>query len=187
MFNTLVQPHVDYCSQLWMPQEGHQLDKIESILRDYTRKIPGMHGLNYWERLQMLKMNSEQRRLERYQVLYRWKIMEELTPNCGISWSETTERNGRVCKIPPLKGRASVQTMRAQSFQVSGPRLFNTMPKKLRNMKNCSLDEFKILLDTYQEKIPDEPKTPSLTPRATNQISGRQTNSIIYQMATDCK
>ena len=70
MFNTLVQPHVDYCSQLWMPQEGHQLDKIESILRDYTRKIPGMHGLNYWERLQMLKMNSEQRRLERYQVLY---------------------------------------------------------------------------------------------------------------------
>ena len=25
MFNTLVQPHIDYCSQLWMPQEGQNL------------------------------------------------------------------------------------------------------------------------------------------------------------------
>ena len=143
--------------------------------------------MNYWERLRRLKINSEQRRLERYQVIYIWKIMEGLTPNCGISWSETKERNGGVCKIPALKGRSSVQTIRAQSFQVSGPRLFKAMPKQIRNIKNSSLDEFKILLDTYLEKVPDEPKTPSLTPRATNQISGRQTNSTIYQMATDSK
>ena len=28
MFNSLVQPHIDYCSQLWMPTEGQNLDKI---------------------------------------------------------------------------------------------------------------------------------------------------------------
>ena len=87
MFNTLVQPHIDYCSQLWMPQEGQHLDKIEKLLRDYTRKIPGMQELNYWERLKSLKINSEQRRLERYQVMYIWRIMEGLTPNCGVTWS----------------------------------------------------------------------------------------------------
>ena len=144
-----------------------------------------MQELNYWERLRKLKMNSDQRRLERYQVLYIWKIMEELTPNCGVSWSQTTDRTGRMCKIPPLRGRASVQTMRSQSFQVSGPRLFNAMPKHIRNKKNCSLEDFKLLLDTYLEKVPDEPKTTSLTPRATNLLSGRQTNSIIYQVARD--
>ena len=182
MFNTLVQPHIDYCSQLWMPQEGQTLDKIEKLLRDYTRKIPGMQDLNYWQRLEKLRMNSEQRRLERYQVIYIWKIMEGLTPNCGVSWSESTERNGRVCKIPPLKGARSVQTLRSQSFQVSGPRLFNSMPKNIRNMKKCSLEDFKMTLDTFLRNIPDEPKTESLIPRATNQLSGKQTNSLIYQV-----
>ena len=183
MFNTLVQPHIDYCSQLWMPLEGKNLEKIEKLLRDYTRKIPGMVGLNYWERLSKLRMNSEQRRLERYQVIYTWKIMEGLTPNCGVNWSSTTERNGRMCKIPPVKGRNSVQTLRNQSFQVSGPRLFNSLPKIIRNIKNCSLEDFKFQLNVYLNKVPDEPKSQNLIPGATNTISGRQTNSLIYQVA----
>ena len=55
--------------------------------------------------------------------------MEEMTPNCGVSWSETTEINGRMRGIPPIKRRDSVQILRTQSFQVSGPRIFNSMPK----------------------------------------------------------
>ena len=69
MFNTIVQPHIDYISQLWMPQEGQNLEKIEKFLRDFT-KIPGMEILNYWERLGKLKMSSEQKILERFQVMY---------------------------------------------------------------------------------------------------------------------
>ena len=41
-----------------MPQEGPNLDKIEKLLRDFTKKLPGMQQLNYWERLKSLKMNS---------------------------------------------------------------------------------------------------------------------------------
>ena len=166
-----------------MPLEGKNLEKIEKLLRDYTRKIPGMVGLNYWERLSKLRMNSEQRRLERYQVIYTWKIMEGLTPNCGVNCSSTKERNGRTCKIPPVKGRNSVQTLRNQSFQVSGPRLFNSMPKNIRNIKNCFLEDFKCQLDVFLNKVPDEPKSQDLIPRATNIISGKQTNSLIYQVA----
>ena len=32
MFKSLVQPHADYCSVLWMPQEGCSLDKVEKEL-----------------------------------------------------------------------------------------------------------------------------------------------------------
>ena len=80
-----------------MPHEAQNLEKMEKLLKDYTRKIPGTVGLNYWERLSKLKMNSEQRRLEIYQVNYIWKIMEGLTPNCGVNLSGTEERNGRAC------------------------------------------------------------------------------------------
>ena len=187
MFNTLVQPHIDYCSQLWMPQEGLNLEKVENLLRDFTRKIPGLQDLNYWERLNALKMNSEQRRLEIYQIIYVWKIMEGLTPNCGVNWCPTEERLGRSCKIPPFKGLASVQTLRNQSFQVSGPRLFNSIPKSIRNLKNCDLSVFKEKLDLFSVKVPDEPKTRTLTPGATNTLTGKQTNSIIYQVANIVK
>ena len=118
-------------------------------------------------------------------MIYTWKIMEGLTPNCGVNWSQPTDRNGRLCKIPKLKSATSVQTMRSHSFQVSGPRLFNAMPKAIRNKKNCCLEHFKLLLDTYLEMVPDEPKTPSLIPCATNLLSGKQTNSINYQVARD--
>ena len=58
MFNTLVKPHIDYCSHLWMHQEGQHLEKIKKLLSDFTRKTPGMVGSKYKERLQKIKMNS---------------------------------------------------------------------------------------------------------------------------------
>ena len=61
MFNTLVQPHIDYCWKLWMPQEGKRLDMMEKVMQDYTRRIPKLRGLSYHERLSMLMMNSQKR------------------------------------------------------------------------------------------------------------------------------
>ena len=75
-------------------------------------------------------MNSEQRRLERYQVIYAWKIMEGLTPNFGDNWSSTTERNGRICKIPPVKGRNSVQTSQKPEFPIFWPKTFKLHAKE---------------------------------------------------------
>ena len=129
-------------------------------------------------------MNSEQRRMERYQILYTWKIIEGFSPNCGVSWSQVEERNGRRCAVPATnKGKASVQSMRNQSFQVAKPRLFNCLPKYLRNTRNCSIEDFKEKLDAFLTRVPDEPKAGGLTPGASNQISGKQTNSLIYQVA----
>ena len=62
MYNTLAQPHADYCSQLWSPGEGSELEKLEGVLRTYTSKMPSIKHLNYWQRLQHVKMNSQQRR-----------------------------------------------------------------------------------------------------------------------------
>ena len=51
------------------PLEGPNLDKVEKVLRDFSRRIPELKGMNYWQRLERLAMNSEQRRLERYQII----------------------------------------------------------------------------------------------------------------------
>ena len=170
-----MQPHLDYCSQLWAPLEGPDLEKVERVLRDFSRKIPELRGMNYWERLERLAMNSEQRRLERYQIIYVWKIIHGLAPNCGITWTERGERRGRLCEIRKLKGKSSVQNLRRQSFQVAGPKLWNCLPKNVRNFQG-SQDDFKEILDQFLTKVPDEPKTEGLTPGAIDQQNGKQTN-----------
>ena len=102
MFNTLVQPHIDFSSQLWAPAEGPEMDKIEQLLRNFTAKLPSVKHLPYWERLKALKMNSEQRRIERYKIIYTWKVLQGYVPNCGIEASSTEERLGRKCRVPIL-------------------------------------------------------------------------------------
>ncbi len=45
-----------------------------------------------------------------------------------------------------------------QSFCIEGPKLFNSLPKYLRDLKGVSLDKFKKGLDSFLSQIPDEPQ-----------------------------
>ena len=188
MFNTLVQPHIDYCSQLWAPTEGAQMQKIEDVLRNFTSKIPSLKHMNYWERLKELKMNSMQRRLERYKMIYTWKVIEGLVPNCGIEAAEVQEepdetRKGRLIKVPKHKSKVqSIQKIRETSFQMSGPKLFNQLPRELRDLTKMGVEEFKQELDKFLQKIPDQPKCPGLTPVAMTPDSVHS-NSLLHQVA----
>ena len=131
-------------------------------------------------------MLSQKRRIERYKIIYIWKVLEGKVPNCGIENYDNL-RLGRVCRIPPItKGSTKIQTLRENSFQIKGPQLFNILPEKIRNMKKCSIDDFKFALDKFISNIPDEPnvKGEQYTPRACNQHTGRPSNSVIQQVRT---
>ena len=178
MWNTLVQPHVDYCSQLWAPSIGPELEKVEGLLRNYTSKIPSIRHLSYWERLNTLKMNSEQRRIERYRIIYIWKILENLVPNCGIMQT-SNDRLGRTCKMSKLKGPKGIQKLRQNSFQSTGPTLFNSLPKRIRDLTGMGPAEFKKQLDEYLTSIPDEPKVSGLLPTCLTP-DAIHSNSIVH-------
>ena len=61
-----------------------------------------------------------------------------------------------------------MQKLRQQSFQMSGPQLWNSLPKSVRNLKTNNLDDFKQILDEYLCKVPDESKCDGLNPGAAN-------------------
>ena len=177
MWNSLIQPHIDYCSQLWAPGEGGELMKIEKLLKDFTARIPEVSEMNYWERLKHLKMNSEQRRIERYKIIYVWKVLERLVPDANLVLANTeSDRVGRKCKIPPLKLRE--RKKREESFQVAGPMLFNCLPKEIRNLTKVGVQEFKEHLDCFLSSLPDEPKIGGAIP-----LNAEKSNSIIYQVS----
>ena len=158
-----MQGHIDYCSQLYFPNQSAELERLEQLQKTFTKKIPEVNQMNYWERLKALKMYSQQRRAERYQVIYTWKVLEGLAPNCGVTTIQN-ERRGRECKIPMLKGSQGVRSLRDQSFQVRGPRLFNCLPSNIRNTSRVSVLEFKEKLDKFLGLLPDHPKVGDLIP-----------------------
>ena len=180
LWKTLIQCHIDYCSQLYMPGQAQSLHSIENLFYNFSSKIPSIKDMNYWSRLQTLKMYSQERRMERYRIIYVWKILQGIVPNCGVKLSEYNERLGRKVSIPNLKrnGRKAIQTLREQSFQINGARLFNCLPKQLRNIKTCQ-DDFKAALDKHLSSVPDQPRIGSLIPQATDQLTGRQSNSLL--------
>ena len=94
-----MQVHIDYCSQLHKPGTVQGMMAIEKLFFDFSAKIPEVRAENYWNRLKKLKMLSQERRMERYRVLYIWKIIEitykfqsgsqsELSGICAFQWAQ---------------------------------------------------------------------------------------------------
>ena len=119
------------------------MESIEKLLYDFSARIPEIREENYWKRVAMLKMYSQERRMERYRVIYVWKILENYAPNCGVKLAKENPRLGRKCQVPSLlpQGRMSIQTLREQSFQTNGVRLFNSIPKEISEIR-IHQDEF---------------------------------------------
>ena len=179
LWKTLLQCHIDYCSQLYMPGQTKGMQSLEKLFYDFSAKIPEVRDKDYWARLEILRIYSQERRMERYRIVYVWKILEGFAPNCGVNKAPENERMGRKCLIPGLKskGRQAIQTLREQSFQINGPRLFNCLPKRIRDITKDQ-DQFKLELDKYLSEIPDHPKIGKLIPSAVCRVTGRQSNSL---------
>jgi hypothetical protein len=67
LFKSLVQPHLDYCSQLWSPTSQFSINKIEQVQKSLVSKITDnkLRGLSYWRKLKTLHLYSQERRRER--------------------------------------------------------------------------------------------------------------------------
>ena len=165
LWKSLVQPTLDYCSQLWSPTTPGQIQQLELVQRNFLRHIHGMRKLSYWQQLRQLKMYSQQRRRERYMVIYMWKVLEGLVPNFGNIAHHNHQRHGRLCDLPRVKpsAPARIKTIRYSSLAVKGTHLFNRMPTHIRNMRSCTTPDFKKALDTFLQTIPDEPRIPGYT------------------------
>merc|ERR1712055_1214177 len=113
VWNSLIRPHLDYCSPLWSPNPTNvgEIDLLESTQRVFTRSKRGMEGKDYAQRINKLPISNIQRRHERYKILYAYKIKEGLVPNIskthGLDFV-SRGRRGCVCTVPyyPLRGKA---------------------------------------------------------------------------------
>lgn len=165
LWKILVIPHIDYCSQLWSPTKRHQIQKLEALQKSYLNGIPKLKHLNYWEKLKATKLYSLERRRERYRAIYTWNILENNVPNFNYSntkggiFSYQNQRLGRKCHLKDVSVRH--KNIWRGCLSEEGPRIFNSLPRYLRDLTECSKDHFKKQLDRFLSTLPDEPLLPN--------------------------
>ena len=165
ILRTLIQPRLDYCSQLWSPRDQFNINQLEGVQRQFLSEIkePALTGLSYWEVLSELRVYSQERRRERYQICFLWKESQGLVDGYSFSW-QWSDRRGRLA-IPtniPRSAPTKVSQARERSLGVHGPRLFNLLPRHLRNENSGDFALFKNHLDIFLSTVPDQPTTPGL-------------------------
>ena len=156
LYKMLIRPKLEYGCIVFHPNQIGDINELESVQRTFTHKIENMSQFNYWERLEQLGLYSMQRRRERYLCIHMFKIYKKIIPNdLGLMFYETP-RYGAKCRRRKLTAKsASVNSLRCNSFSDVGAKLFNSLPKQLKQA--TTKDSFKRQLDKLLAKLPDRP------------------------------
>lgn len=174
LLKSLVRNQVEYCSILWSPRQQSEIDLIESVQREFTRRISHYQvyddvlkmprcSKSYEERLADLKIYSLERRRERMQILYLYKIILWAVPNPGFTWDYCPRTEQLTVKPKTSRKQGWIHTVRNSSFAVVGPKLFNALPQEIRKLPDltktpkANIKAFKKLVDNFLSQIPDVP------------------------------
>ena len=154
------------------------MNRLEAVQRQFIsqNRDVSLVGRNYWEQLSLLRVYSQERRRERYQVCFLWKQCQGLVDGYEMKW-QWSDRWGRLA-VPnriPNSAPSKVKGARERSLGVHGAHLFNLLPKTLRNENSGDFDLFKNHLDIFLANIPDQPTTTGLARVAV-------TNSLLDQV-----
>ena len=179
LFKSLVIPIMDYGSVIWNPSKRKDIEAIEKIQRNFTKRLCGLSEMNYYERLKYLNIYSMERRRERYEILYIFKVINHRVPNVGLKW-KFFPRRGRELIPPPVRknSRQSAVTMRRNSFRGKAAYLFNCLPASIRNINpDTPVPTIKRALDRILKDVSDEPVL-----NGCSRTNDAATNSLVHQM-----
>ena len=111
--------------------------------------------MDYWERLKAFKLTSVQRRVQRYKIIYIWKMTRGLVPDLGLKTNYNALRScGSLIPIDADAERMAIRTKQRNSLLHHGVLLYNSIPSNIRNSSD-SLNEFKLKLDEFLTTKPD--------------------------------
>ena len=106
LWNSVVQPHLDYGSILTAPMNKGEIRAAEKPLKNFTKMALEGKNLHYWKRLELFRLFSNQRRMERYKIFYIWKSLNGHVPSIGLKWQNRDCSKLTYPKTFGSKGRA---------------------------------------------------------------------------------
>ena len=72
---TYIRPLVEYASNIWSPVQVGLIEKIESVQRQFSKRIPALQGLSYPDRLTALNLDILELRRLRSDLCMMYEIV----------------------------------------------------------------------------------------------------------------
>jgi len=95
-FKTYILLLLNYCSPVWSPSTIGDIVLLESVQRNFTKRIQGCQAKTYSDRLKALKLPTLELRRLRADLILCYKILNNLIPctaeNFGLILSERQSR-----------------------------------------------------------------------------------------------
>ena len=140
LVESLVQPHLDYCTVVYLDATNEQRTRLDRLSNTGVRYIFGVrrdaHITPYWRRLGWLR--SDSRRLYfTALLLYKIRRMREPTYLADLFKEYNPRPTSRGIQ-PELSLPAVTYETGERSFQVQGARLWNSLPPSLRHIPSYS-------------------------------------------------
>lgn len=100
--------------------------------------------------------SSIEQRIDRYKIIYTQKSVLGLLPNYGTQISRHDTIHGRLLDMPSYTGTLMrYKSLKERSIFVEGPRLYNSLPRYLREHSG-SIESFNACLDSFLSGVPDQ-------------------------------
>ena len=125
--------------------------------------------MDYWEKLSFLRVYSQERRREGYQICFLWKQNKGLITGYDVKW-QWSDRRGSLA-IPNRIARDTPSKVK----KAHGAHLFQLLQKRLRNEDSGDFELFKNHLDIFLAIVPGQPTT-------TGMARAALTNSLLDQV-----
>ena len=163
LYKAMIRRKLEYCCPVWNPSKVGDIQAIENVQRNFTRRINSCRDLDYWDRLSRLKILSLQRRREHYMIIHVWKIINGLAPNDIEMVFQAQQRHGVKVTIPQFNtnSQKSISSHYDNSFGVKAARLWNILPKDVNEKTN--MESFKVALRNFISQFPDTPPVKGYT------------------------
>ena len=145
-YKTYVQPHLDFCIQVWAPGNKAWQDKLEKVQKRALRLIPSLNGLDYQEKLKetgLLTLSDRRKMFDLVEVYKRAKKGQV----CYQNSSKTTRSVEHKLLVVP-KFRLDIKK---NSFCVRATQEWNKIPMQIRESETLSIfkKNIKAYLSSY--------------------------------------
>ena len=143
MYKCYIRPLLEYNSQVWSPYLLGDIDRIEKVQKNFTKKLPGLSRVSYPRRLEILGLPSlEERRIVSDLIAFHKMVHGNIHINTNdfISFSSNNNR-GHSLKVQTPDSRIDV---RKYFFAVRSIDAWNSLPQSLVEITSSSLFKKKL-------------------------------------------
>ena len=138
--NTYVRPLLENASPVWSPQYNYLIDKIESVQRRFTKRLPGYISLDYPARLVSLGQCSLEKRRIVHDLVLMYKLIFKIV-DVQMSIFFTLRNNAVPTRGNPYKVSLKVShtNVRRHFFTERIAFIWNSLPPSVVDLRSLSL------------------------------------------------